>query len=342
MSGISGRVAILLLIGVMIMSIKSVHSDDISYGTNLLINGDSKVVDLTALSTVGPYGVNLVQNGDAEAGLCAQDTNTDQFNVPSWNRDADSLIQAISYDATGGTQPLDVEFMKRLHDRVNIIPVIAKADTLTSDELRIFKKSILQDIHNEKIKLHEFPDCDDDEENKLTKAYKEKVPFAVVGSNIILERGSKRARVRQYAWGVVDVEDEARSDFIALRSMLIRTNLNDLRDVTHNIHYENYRYKKLSHSISSNTTEDDRAETELRLEKMSRDMEAVYQAKVTEKLQKLEESKQNVLKTQESYRQSLQQEDERLSSKREEFERQRREWDESSKTFESSGSLTYV
>jgi len=42
------------------------------------------------------------------------------------------------------------------------------------------------------------------------------------------------------------VEDEVHSDFIALRSMLIRTNLNDLRDVTHNIHYENYRYKKLS------------------------------------------------------------------------------------------------
>lgn len=42
------------------------------------------------------------------------------------------------------------------------------------------------------------------------------------------------------------MEDEVHSDFIALRSMLIRTNLNDLRDVTHNIHYENYRYKKLS------------------------------------------------------------------------------------------------
>ncbi|CAF0949397.1 unnamed protein product, partial [Didymodactylos carnosus] len=54
-------------------------------------------------------------------------------------------------------------------------------------------------------------------------------------------------------------EDEAHSDFIALRSMLIRTNLNDLRDVTHNIHYENYRYKKLSHSTSSNTTGSDSA-----------------------------------------------------------------------------------
>ena len=40
--------------------------------------------------------------------------------------------------------------------------------------------------------------------------------------------------------------------------------------------------------------EDERHETEARLEKMSRDMEGVYQLKVTEKLQKLEESKQNV------------------------------------------------
>ena len=101
-------------------------------------------------------------------------------------------------------QALDIEFMKRLHDRVNIIPVIAKADTLTSDELRHFKKTIMQDITNEKMKLYEFPECDDDDENKLTKIYKDKVPFAVVGSNFTLEKGSKRTRVRQYAWGTVD------------------------------------------------------------------------------------------------------------------------------------------
>jgi len=57
-------------------------------------------------------------------------------------------------------------------------------------------------------------------------------------------------------------------------------------------------------------------------------MEAVYQAKVQEKLQKLEESKQNVLKTQDTYRTNLQQEEERLQMKRDEFERARREWDE--------------
>jgi septin family protein len=112
--------------------------------------------------------------------------------------------------------------------------------------------------------------------------------------------------------------------------MIIKTNLNDLRDVTHNIHYETYRYKKLS-SFNANESkngktlqtpslnkfvfqiiyyiflnklfvyrnllsqiEDERMETEARLDKMSRDMENVYQSKVEEKLQKLEENKQNV------------------------------------------------
>ncbi len=123
------------------------------------------------------------------------------------------------------------------------------------------------------------------------------------------------------------MEDEGHSDFIALRTMIIKTNLNDLRDVTHNIHYENYRFKKLSSFHPNETTngktiqtplinkfgsfffffffnlfyrnllsqiEDEKMETEQRLEKMSRDMENVYQAKVEEKLQKLEENKQNV------------------------------------------------
>ena len=41
-------------------------------------------------------------------------------------------------------KPLDVEFMKRLHEKVNIIPLIAKADTLTPDECREFKKTVSQ------------------------------------------------------------------------------------------------------------------------------------------------------------------------------------------------------
>ena len=39
-------------------------------------------------------------------------------------------------------KPLDVEFMKRLHDKVNIVPVIAKADTMTPEEIIRFKKQV--------------------------------------------------------------------------------------------------------------------------------------------------------------------------------------------------------
>ena len=41
-------------------------------------------------------------------------------------------------------KPIDIEFMLHLHDKVNIIPVIAKADTLTPEELLLFKKNVSQ------------------------------------------------------------------------------------------------------------------------------------------------------------------------------------------------------
>ena len=39
-------------------------------------------------------------------------------------------------------KPLDVIFMKSLHHKVNIIPVIAKADMLTQAELKKLKKKV--------------------------------------------------------------------------------------------------------------------------------------------------------------------------------------------------------
>lgn len=42
------------------------------------------------------------------------------------------------------------------------------------------------------------------------------------------------------------VENLEHCDFIALRNMVIRTHLQDLKDVTNNVHYENYRCRKLA------------------------------------------------------------------------------------------------
>jgi cell division control protein 11 len=37
---------------------------------------------------------------------------------------------------------MDIELMKRLSPRVNVIPVIGKADSLTPKELKAFKKRV--------------------------------------------------------------------------------------------------------------------------------------------------------------------------------------------------------
>lgn len=39
-------------------------------------------------------------------------------------------------------KPLDIEIMKRLGTRVNLIPVVAKADTLTQNDLFVFKQRV--------------------------------------------------------------------------------------------------------------------------------------------------------------------------------------------------------
>lgn len=39
-------------------------------------------------------------------------------------------------------KPLDIEFMKQLHNKVNIVPVIAKADCLTKKEVQRLKSRV--------------------------------------------------------------------------------------------------------------------------------------------------------------------------------------------------------
>lgn len=57
----------------------------------------------------------------------------------------DNRIHACVYfiQPTGHSlKPLDIEVMRRLHTKVNLIPVIAKADTLTDEEIAQFKQRV--------------------------------------------------------------------------------------------------------------------------------------------------------------------------------------------------------
>ena len=61
---------------------------------------------------------------------------------------------------------LDIELMKRLSPRVNVIPVIGKADSLTPPELAESKKLVMEDIEHYRIPVYNFPyDVEEDDED---------------------------------------------------------------------------------------------------------------------------------------------------------------------------------
>lgn len=156
-----------------------------------------------------------------------------------------------------GMKPLDIEFMKKLHAKVNIVPVIAKADCLTKKEIQRLKSRILQEIEENGIKIYPLPDVDSDEDEdykEQVRQLKEAVPFAVCGATTLLEVKGRKVRGRLYPWGVVEVENPEHCDFIKLRTMLI-THMQDLQEVTQEVHYENYRSERLAKSARKPTTQ---------------------------------------------------------------------------------------
>lgn len=67
---------------------------------------------------------------------------------------ADSAELALTRRFPVRLRPIDVEFMKRLGKIVSIVPVIAKADTLTMDERLEFKQRVSGDLDIKPILMH--------------------------------------------------------------------------------------------------------------------------------------------------------------------------------------------
>ncbi|KAL9580269.1 MAG: hypothetical protein Q9212_004598 [Teloschistes hypoglaucus] len=206
-------------------------------------------------------------------------------------------------------KPLDIEVMRRLHTKVNLIPVIAKSDTLTDEEIIAFKKRILSDINHHNIQIFEGPryEMDDDETIAENQEIMSKVPFAVVGANTdVVNAEGRQVRGRSYPWGVIEVDNEDHCDFVKLRQMLIRTHMEELKEHTNNSLYENWRSDRLiSMGVNQDPTvfrevnpaakqEEERTLHEQKLQKMESEMKMVFQQKVAEKESKLTQSQEEL------------------------------------------------
>ncbi|PSS27194.1 hypothetical protein M430DRAFT_130462 [Amorphotheca resinae ATCC 22711] len=143
-------------------------------------------------------------------------------------------------------KPIDIVVLKKLSDVVNVVPVIAKSDSLTLEERSAFKERIKEEFAFHNLKMFPYDNDEfDEEERALNAQIKNIIPFAVVGSEKSIIVGGKQVRGRQNRWGVINVEDETHCEFVYLRNFLTRTHLQDLIETTSQIHYETFRAKQL-------------------------------------------------------------------------------------------------
>ncbi|XP_037845813.2 septin-12 isoform X2 [Chlorocebus sabaeus] len=146
-------------------------------------------------------------------------------------------------------RPLDIEFLQRLCRTVNVVPVIARADSLTMEEREAFRRRIQQNLRTHCIDVYPQMCFDEDINDRiLNSKLRDRIPFAVVGADQEQLVNGRCVLGRKTKWGIIEVENMAHCEFPLLRDLLIRSHLQDLKDITHNVHYENYRVIRLNES----------------------------------------------------------------------------------------------
>jgi cell division control protein 12 len=105
-------------------------------------------------------------------------------------------------------KPLDIEIMKRLGTRVNLIPVVAKADTLTPEDLQTFKQRIREVVAAQGIRIYQPPIEDDDQASaEHARTLASAMPFSIIGSTLdVVTPDGRTVKGREYLWGVAEGE----------------------------------------------------------------------------------------------------------------------------------------
>ncbi|CAO3625537.1 unnamed protein product [Mucor fragilis] len=179
----------------------------------------------------------------------------------------------------------DIRILKRLSNRVNVIPIIGKADNLTLAQRNRLKPSIIKDIYTTyKIPVYGMPDEEDDEEEEDEEEegskkeakpttldqfleqfdyekedndtqsvldYLHTIPFTVIAYEDEPETGnpieiSPEIKLgRDFGWGSIDCLGEKYSDFVKLKHMLLSSHRRYLQLDTVERYYEQYRTERL-------------------------------------------------------------------------------------------------
>uniref|UniRef100_A0A8C1F280 Septin 9b n=1 Tax=Cyprinus carpio carpio TaxID=630221 RepID=A0A8C1F280_CYPCA len=171
----------------------------------------------------------------------------EEINIERKKRIPDSRVHCCIYfiPPTGHClRPIDIEFMRHLSKVVNIVPVIAKADTLTLEERDFFKQKIREDLRANEIDIYPQKEFDEDAEDRIIN---EKIRVCpLVTFYLYNSITDSMVFVKNKLFMTYVHENTAHCEFAYLRDLLIRTHMQNIKDITSSIHYEMYRVRRLN------------------------------------------------------------------------------------------------
>ena len=146
----------------------------------------------------------------------------------SWSpRDAerlrlqDPLVHVCLYFiAPHRLKHMDIAFMRALHKKVNIVPIIAKSDTMTTKEKEEFKQQLRETLQREGIEAYAF-DQGVIRSMEAQDKCEYQQPWAVIGSTEAYLDAGHQVYLRKYPWGDALSSEPAHSDLPALRNLLM-------------------------------------------------------------------------------------------------------------------------
>jgi septin family protein len=146
-------------------------------------------------------------------------------------------------------QEIDLTFMQRFSKVVNIVPIIAKADTLTRDELTKQLRELHQRLSEKQIRIFDFEETESANLQFLPEVKSEELlpDYAAVGSalaghevplpplprnrNMFAVITSAPGTARQYVYGTASMMDKRHSDFPRLIGLLFEAPCLQLREL---------------------------------------------------------------------------------------------------------------
>ncbi|KAI3438983.1 hypothetical protein D9Q98_001397 [Chlorella vulgaris] len=136
---------------------------------------------------------------------------------------------------------IDLGFMAELAAVVPVVPVLAKADTMTAEELKDFRRKVRESLRAAGVRSPFSRDALDE------AGARHGPPFAVVCSNTMDLEVGRFWPVRKYPWGNVEAMLTMHSDLPVLRRLLFEAGYCELKDATEQ-RFHQYRHQQCAGS----------------------------------------------------------------------------------------------